>query len=104
MSMATDLPSRPAPSSAERVEVLDPTERVKSVADKADPRFKAALDRAEREQRLRERLARASSGDPAEEPRSGAPSVTQKASEAPEPAKKGTFSFNQTAGDTEDQR
>lgn len=102
--MTTDLPSRPTPSPDERSEVLDPTERVKSVSDKTDPRFKAALDRAEREERLRARAAKVASGAPDGERRERSSSETSSAPEEPEAPRKRTFSFNQTAGDTEDQR
>lgn len=104
MNMATDLPSRPAPDPEHRSEVLDPTERVKSVSDKTDPRFKAALDRAEREERLRARAARAESTATAGSGPQGSASPTSPAPQESGTPGKGTFSFNQTAGETEDQK
>ncbi len=104
MNMATDLPSRPAPDPADRSEVLDPTERVKSVSDKTDPRFKAALDRAEREERLRAKAARAESSSAGGTKPQGSAGGTPPTREESAMAGKGTFSFNQTAGETEDQK
>lgn len=104
MNMATDLPSRPTPDPEDRSEVLDPTERVKSLSDKTDPRFKAALDRAEREERLRAKAARTESGAAGGNEPQGAVGGTSPAPEKSGMPGKGTFSFNQTAGETEDQK
>jgi hypothetical protein len=43
-----DLPSRPAPD-ATKHQIVDATDRVKSVSDKTDPRFEAALNKVDRE-------------------------------------------------------
>ncbi len=53
--MASDLPNRPKLSDEEKARntVIDPTDRVKSVADKTDPRFEAAKNKADKEDRLR---------------------------------------------------
>lgn len=56
----TDLPPRPAPD-AEKHRIVDATERVKSVSDKTDPRFEAALSKVDREAARR---AKAESADP----------------------------------------
>ena len=53
--MASDLPNRPKLSEDERVKSkpVDATDRVKSVTDKTDPRFTAAKNKADKEDRLR---------------------------------------------------
>lgn len=99
--MATDLPKRPEPDPDEAHRIVKPTERVKSVADKTDPRFEAAKARIERQDKI---MAR-------QEPRSasGARSGShdgddgQPKDEEPEKDGKGSFSFNMTAGDAKDQ-
>ena len=58
--MPSDLPSRPELSKEEREtqRIIDPTDRVKSVADKTDPRFEAAKQKVDKEERLRELRAK----------------------------------------------
>ena len=60
MIMATDLPSRPPHDPNEQQSIIDPTDRVKSAADKPDPRFEAARQKAAREEVTRHALDRAS--------------------------------------------
>jgi hypothetical protein len=99
MTMATDLPSRPKRDPEEVHHVVEPTERVRSVADKADPRFEAARQKARWEAEVRaRRKARTSeaSGDEAE--------VSEPAEPLPEHPRKRVFSFNMTAGDAEEER
>jgi large subunit ribosomal protein L4 len=87
-----DLPNRPKPNPDDVSRVVDPKDRVKSVADKEDPRFAAAREKAEKEQRLREKAQAKEAKDDTEK---------ATAQEAPqEQPKKGPFSFNMT-GDEE---
>jgi large subunit ribosomal protein L4 len=51
--MASDLPNREKPSGDQKPTVIEPTDRVKSVADKEDPRFAAARKKADKEDRRR---------------------------------------------------
>jgi hypothetical protein len=51
--MASDLPNRDKPSGDAKRTVIEPTDRVKSVADKEDPRFAAARKKADKEDRRR---------------------------------------------------
>ncbi len=85
-----DLPNRPKPNPDDVGRVVDPKDRVKSVADKEDPRFAAAREKAEKEQRLRERTAQA------KEAKEEVNEETQVSTPADEPKKKGSFSFNMT--------
>ena len=87
--MADDLPNRPKPS-GEATKPIDPRDRVKSVSDKEDPRFAAARDKADKEERLRAaHAARKAEGD-------SAVADAEPAEDADEPAAKGSFSFNMT--------
>lgn len=54
MTMVADLPKRPEPGDDVH-RIVEPTERVRSVADKVDPRFAAARSRADRQEALRAR-------------------------------------------------
>jgi hypothetical protein len=115
MIMATDLPNRPKPDPDEAQTIINPQDRLKSAQDKPDPRFEAARQKAEREAKVY--------ADRAE--RDGEPTVdegtveegtveesTVDESEASlesgddtaEPTEKGSFSFNMTAGDAEEDR
>src|SRR5690606_10241572 len=103
IEMSSDLPKRPEPKPEEH-KAVDPTDRVKSASDRVEPRFESLRAKAEREEQLREKARKkkaeaekaadsddeagddaASSGDSAE--RSG-----------------GSFSFNLTAGDAEEDK
>jgi hypothetical protein len=98
MSMATELPNRPTPTPDEHERLVDPTDRVKSPADKAEPRFAAALERADREARIRARTE-ASADEPTDETvELDAPAEPNTETAAAD----GPFSFNRTAGDTEE--
>lgn len=84
-----DLPNRPKPT-GDASKPIEAKDRVKSVADKEDPRFAAARDKADKEDRLRAaQAARKADGD--------APSEEPAAEEATaESESKGSFSFNMT--------
>ena len=98
MSMATDLPSRPAPDpDADDHRIVSATDRVKSVADKTDPRFEAALQRTEREARLRAEREAKADGEASDEPDDADDDAQPDVS----PDAPGSFSFNMTAGDAE---
>jgi hypothetical protein len=93
MIMATDLPSRPPHDPNEQQTIIDPKDRVKSAADKPDPRFEAARQKAAREEKVRaEREAKANAD--AETETDADDDVA-----AAENALKGSFSFNMTAED-----
>jgi large subunit ribosomal protein L4 len=85
-----DLPNRPKPS-GDASKPIDAKDRVKSVADKEDPRFAAARDKADKEDRLRAaQAARKADGDaPVDEE----PAAEQ---DTDEEESKGSFSFNMT--------
>jgi large subunit ribosomal protein L4 len=87
-----DLPNRPKPNPDHVSRVVDPKDRVKSVADKEDPRFAAAREKAEKEQRLREKAQAKEAKDDAEKP------IAQEAAQE-QPKKKGSFSFNMTGNE-----
>ncbi|MEZ5144726.1 MAG: 50S ribosomal protein L4 [Acidimicrobiales bacterium] len=89
--MADDLPNRPKPS-GEAHKPIKATDRVKSVSDKEDPRFAAARDKADKEDRLRAAQAAKKAG-------TDAPSAAESdgaEDEETEPKPKGGFSFNMT--------
>lgn len=96
MTMTSELPSRPKPSEDEQPTIIDPTERVKSAHDKPDPRFEAALQKAEREERVY--AERAEKTEETNEP------VEGERDERRSRQRKPTFSFNMTAGDAEEDR
>ena len=85
--MASDLPNRPKLSDEEKEQFksVEPTDRVKSVADKTDPRFEAARAKADNQDRLR-----AAAHD-----KSAAAAETEESAEAAEEAADG-FSFKNT--------
>lgn len=89
--MADDLPNRPKPSGGTHKPV-DPTERVKSVSDKEDPRFAAAREKADKEDRLRAAQAAKKAG--ADQPAVAESDGDEGAEDEPKP--KGGFSFNMT--------
>jgi len=90
-----DLPNRPKPDPAKTTKKIAATDRVKSAANKLDPRFEAQRRKAEREEMLRAKAAKAkeeaakaaaaAAGEPAE------PTDEPEAEAKPKP----TFSFNQ---------
>ena len=87
--MADDLPNRPKPSGAAH-KPIDPKERVKSVSDKEDPRFAAAREKADKEERLRAaQAARKVDGDTGATP-------AEPEDDGDEDGPKGSFSFNMT--------
>jgi hypothetical protein len=63
--MAKDLPNRPKPDKSAPVKKVKATDRVKSKADKVDPRFEAARKRAvlEEERRAKADAARKARAD-----------------------------------------
>lgn len=86
--MADDLPNRPKPSGGAS-KPIEPTERVKSVSDKEDPRFAAAREKADKEDRLRAaQAARKTGGE--------VPEVDAEEDEEADTGPKGGFSFNMT--------
>ncbi len=109
----TDLPARPAPD-AEAHRIVDATDRVKSVSDKTDPRFEAALNKVDREAARR---AKAESADAKSKSKTkkdkylkdestdpsgqGDPSETEARKDRPVRPSSTSFSFNQN--DEEDQ-
>jgi large subunit ribosomal protein L4 len=97
--MPSDLPNRPPRSGDEERTVIDPKDRVKSAADKLDPRFEAARIKADKEADLRARQAKAqarSADDPADE--------ADDEAEAPAPSaeKSAPFSFNNSVQPKDD--
>ena len=100
--MTSDLPKRSKPT-GDRTAPTDPTDRVKSVTDKEDPKFAAARARADREAALRARREAPSSPDD-EARRTDEAEAT--AGEAParrtRQSRNRGFSFNDT--DREDER
>lgn len=97
--MATDLPNRPKPDPDETQTIIDPQDRLKSAQDKPDARFEAARQKAEREAKVyADRADR--DDESADEPEASPESVDVDE----EPTEKGSFSFNMTAGDAEEDR
>lgn len=99
--MATDLPKRPEPDPDETHRIVKPTERVKSVADKVDPRFEAAKARLERQDEIMARQE--SRGGSAADTDTEADGDRDPSEPQADEAGKGSFSFNLTAGDAKDQ-
>jgi hypothetical protein len=93
MIMATDLPSRPPHDPNEQQSIIDPKDRVKSAADKPDPRFEAARQKAAREEKVRAERAEKARAEADEEIEAD----DDEAGSAP--ALPGSFSFNMTADD-----
>lgn len=104
--MATDLPNRPKPDPDEAQTIIDPQDRVKSAQDKPDPRFEAARQKAEREAKVYAERAERDDTDNEDADESGEPEAeADTALDGPAaPTDKGSFSFNMTAGDAEDDR
>jgi type IV secretory pathway VirB10-like protein len=107
MIMAPELPSRPKPNpDDEQSTIIEPTDRVKSAHDKLDPRFEVARQKAEREAKVYEQRAERATEDPARAEHESDESDGDDDKEPEEaveaPAAKGTFSFNMTAGDAEE--
>jgi len=87
--MADDLPNRPKPSGPAS-KPIDPKDRVKSVSDKEDPRFAAAREKADKEERLRAaQAARKVEGDTGATP-------AEPEDDGEDDGPKGSFSFNMT--------
>ena len=96
----TDLPARPAPDE-ETHRIVGATDRVKSVSDKTDPRFEAALNKVDREAERRakqETIEAVRAGLQAKEAAS-ADVDAQPDQDQPVESKSQSFSFNMTAGD-----
>ncbi len=93
--MASDLPNRPAPDPSKKTAPIAATDRVKSAADKPDPRFQAAKAKADREEALRAKAADAKAGADA------AAAEEPEVADAPEEPKAagGGFSFSNTTED-----
>jgi hypothetical protein len=110
MIMATDLPNRPKPAPDETQTIIDPKERLKSAQDKPDARFEAARQKAEREAKVyadradRDDAAADVEDDGAAEPEASTEPVEADPDDTAEPTEKGSFSFNMTAGDAEEDR
>jgi hypothetical protein len=97
MTMATDLPSRPPHDPNEQQSIIDPKERVKSAADKPDPRFEAARQKAAREEKVRaERAAKARAQEDAD-------ADTDDGETGTVTLPSGSFSFNMTADSGDDE-
>jgi large subunit ribosomal protein L4 len=99
--MASDLPNRP-PSDRQKTAPIKDTDRVKSAADKLDPRFEAARAKAAKEDALRARAAESKADSDAAD----AEAADTAAAPAEAPKKSGGFSFSNTdspAEGTEDQ-
>jgi hypothetical protein len=88
--MAGDLPNRPKPDPSKASKPIAATDRVKSAADKPDPRFEAARQKAAKEDRLRAKVAKAHAPAAADATEEDEEEVIE------EPTKKPGFSFNQT--------
>ena len=95
--MATDLPNRPPTDPDSEHTIIDPQDRVKSAQDKLDPRFEAARQKAEREAKVY-----ADRAEKAEDEESDAEETDEATEVEDEEAEKGSFSFNMTAGDAEE--
>jgi len=94
--MASDLPNRP-PSDRQRTEPIKDTDRVKSAADKLDPRFEAARAKAAKEDALRAKAAENKAGAGAEAKEAEAADPAEEAPKKPG----GGFSFSNTDDDTQ---
>jgi large subunit ribosomal protein L4 len=94
--MASDLPNRPPADQSKKHAPIKDTDRVKSAADKPDPRFEAARQKAAKEDALRAKAesAKAESEAQADAEAEAAPKAED---EAPKP--KGSFSFSNTDED-----
>jgi large subunit ribosomal protein L4 len=88
--MASDLPNREPSGDAKRT-VIEPTDRVKSVADKEDPRFAAARKKADKEDRRRGARDRKVSAAEKGESDDEADAADAEAEKKPQ-----SFSFNDT--------
>ena len=98
-TMSSDLPKRAKPTGDRRRGPTDPTERVKSVTDKEDPKFAAARARADREAALR---AKRDAGAEADRPTAtaGAPDDAEDAGpRRTRQSRNRGFSFNDTDGE-----
>ena len=103
----TDLPARPA-SDAEPHRIVEATERVKSVSDKTDPRFEAALNKVDRADARR---AKAETAEPKtkkdkylkDEASDEDSSETEAQQDRPVRPSSTSFSFNKTSDDDSDQ-
>jgi len=90
--MASDLPNRPPADPSKKTEPIKPTDRVKSAADKPDPRFEAARAKVANQEAMRAKAAKAADEDVAAD--DTASDDAEPAAEAPKKA--GGFSFSNT--------
>jgi large subunit ribosomal protein L4 len=88
--MASDLPNRPK-NTGEVAKPVDPSERVKPVGEKTDPRFEAARIKSEKEAEVR-----AAKEATSEAPADDAEADETESIESTEAKPSGGFSFNQT--------
>lgn len=95
--MSSDLPKREKPSAEDRTVPTDPTDRVKSVTDKEDPKFAAARARADREAALRAR--RESTEGEGRPSRRGADADREAGPRPTRQSRNRGFSFNDTDGE-----
>jgi len=98
MIMAPELPSRPKPDPDEEQTIIDPQERVKSAHDKPDPRFEAARQKAEREAKV---YADRAEPRPDQDGAAGGQGAADDHEPEDAPESTGSFSFNRTAGDSD---
>lgn len=109
MTIVTDLPKRPE-TDHEAHRIVDPTERVRSVADKVDPRFDAARARLDRQAAIRARHGDSdeTDGDAGDELASEDADIASEQRDENSTdsagAKKGSFSFNLTADEPKDEQ
>src|SRR4029079_3859298 len=95
--MASDLPNRPRQSGDQERTIIEATDRVKSKTDKEDPRFAAARQKADREERLLAARDKKAAKEAAGE------EITEEDEPVLEkPKKKQTFSFGNTEEPTDD--
>ncbi len=100
--MASDLPNRPPADPSKKTEPIKATDRVKSAADKPDPRFEAARAKVANQEAMRAKAAKAADDDSSTEPAADAAEAADEASEtADEPKKSGGFSFSNTTQEDE---
>ena len=91
--MASDLPNRPPADPSKKRSEIKATDRVKSAADKPDPRFEAARAKAANQDALRAK-AEAKANDA-----EGAAAADETTTEDETPKPKSSFSFSNTDED-----
>ena len=93
--MASDLPNRPPADPSKKTEPIKPTDRVKSAADKPDPRFEAARAKVANQEAMRAKAAKAQDDDSTAD-------ESPEADTTDEPKKAGGgFSFSNTTQEDE---